>query len=333
MFDLHAETIQERERMKLIRQKRLIITTAVFALFLFTLFTQAIKPVNAQTTSSTTDSSAPIKIQVGAWLVNVEKVDLTANSYRLDFYLWFKFDPSQISLADVRDFEFINGAPTKYEVDSNASYLEYRVRGDFITSFDFTNYPFESHDLNVQLEHNNYDVNSLVYVPDATSNIEQNANVAGWNLQSFKTRVTEHTYGDQTFSRFTFSVTLAKSPVSSFIKSVLPISVITTISLLALFIAPQNFTMRITLAVTTLLAATTFHLSLLSGIPPTGYLTFADKMMISVYALFLYNLASSVYIMHMVDSKKLENAIKIKNKALRFLPVMALIMIILVILL
>jgi hypothetical protein len=70
--------------------------------------------------------------------------------------------------------------------------------------------------------------------------------------------------------------------------------------------APQNFTMRITLAVTTLLAATTFHLSLLSGIPPTGHLTVADKMMISVYALFLYYLASSVYIMHMVDSKKLK---------------------------
>jgi len=86
----------------------------------------------------------------------------------------------------------------------------------------------------------------------------------------------------------------------------LSITVITTISLLALFIAPQNFKMRITLAVITLLSVTTFHLSILSGIPTTGYLTFADKIIIGVYALFLYNLASLVYILRLVDAKKPE---------------------------
>ena len=40
----------------------------------------------------------PARVEVGVWLVNVEKVDLSANSYRLDFYLWFKFNPSEISL-------------------------------------------------------------------------------------------------------------------------------------------------------------------------------------------------------------------------------------------
>jgi hypothetical protein len=222
--------------------------------------------------------------------------------------------------------------------DKNWSWLKlfipgYRVKGAFITSFDFSRYPFESHLLPVQLEHNNHDITELVYVPDLDSGTEKSANVAGWNLGSLQTGVTEHDYPDQTFSRFTFSVTIAKPLVSAFIKSVLPLSVITAISLLALFIAPQNFTMRITLAVTTLLAATTFHLSLLSGIPTTGYLTFADRIMIGVYALFLYNLASSVFIMRLVDAKKPEDALKIKGRAIKFLPVMVAIMAVLVILL
>ncbi|MCL4430597.1 MAG: hypothetical protein M1167_07570, partial [Chloroflexi bacterium] len=248
------------------KNKQLLIATAVFGLFFLSLFALVIKPVDAQTTDVTvTSASAPIHVKVGVWLNNVEKVDLAGNSYRLDFYLWFSFDPSQISLDEVRHFEFINGAPTKTEVDSNSSYLEYRVKGDFITSFDFSQYPFESHQLPVQLEHNNLDITQLVYEPDPASNTEPTANVAGWNLGGFQTAVIEHAYGDQSFSRFTFSITIAKPLVSSFIKNVLPISVITAISLLALFIAPQNFTMRITLAVTTLLAATTFHLSMLSG--------------------------------------------------------------------
>ena len=76
----------------------------------------------------------------GVWLVNIDKVDLSGKSYILDIYLWFSFDTSQINLDDVRHFEFINGSPTKIEIDSNSSYIEYRVKGDFITSFDFSQY-------------------------------------------------------------------------------------------------------------------------------------------------------------------------------------------------
>ncbi|MCW3994838.1 MAG: hypothetical protein NWE98_01650 [Candidatus Bathyarchaeota archaeon] len=320
----------------MIKHKRCLLLLAVLALFAISVSTLALKPATAQTTiPAATNTPEQVQVTVGAWLVNVEKVDLAANSYRLDFYLWFKWDPSKISLDEVKDFEFVNGAPTKtlLQADASHGYLEYRVRGDFLTSFDFSRYPFESHDLIVQVEHNTYGISKLVYTPDPESTIEEAANIAGWNLQDFKTGLTQHTYGGDTFSRFVFSITLARPMLSAFIKSVLPISVITAISLLALFIAPQNFTMRITLAVTTLLAATTFHLSLLSGIPTTGYLTLADKIMISVYALFLYNLASSVFIMHQVDKKMPEVAASTRRKALKFLPVMVILMILLVLLL
>jgi hypothetical protein len=315
------------------KHKHLILIMVVLAMFFLSLFALFAKTADAQVTDiTTTSASEPIHVTVGVWLNNIEKVDLAGNSYRLDFYLWFSFDPSQISLDDVRHFEFINGSPTKTEINSNSSYLEYRIKGDFITSFDFSQYPFESHTLPVALEHNNLDITQLVYVPDLESGTEKSANVAGWNLGSLQTGTIDHAYPDQMFSRFTFSVTISKPLVSAFIKSVLPISVITAISLLALFIAPQNFTMRITLAVTTLLAATTFHLSMLSGIPTTGYLTLADKIMIGVYGLFLYNLASSVFIMRLVDAKKPENAMNIKSKAIKFLPVMVIIMAALIIL-
>ena len=60
----------------------------------------------------------------------------------------------------------------------------------------------------------------------------------------------------------------------------------------------------------------------MNGIPPTGYLTFADRMMIAIYAIFLYNLSVSVYIMRLVDKKKIEDAVKFNKKALRLLPLL-----------
>lgn len=298
------------------------LVAAAFALVFLALFTQNIMAVNA--------SGDPVTVKVGVWFVNVEKVDLIANSYKLDFYLWFKFNPSEISLEEVKDFEFINGAPTKYEISANETqgYLEYRVRGDFIKTFDFTRYQFETHELAVELEHKNLDISTLVFEEDPSSTIEETASVAGWDLGDFQTSVTEHSYGEETFSRFVFSVTLKRPALSSFIKTVLPISVITTISLLAFFISPQNFAQRIGLGVTTLLSATAFHLSLINAIPPTGYLTLADRMMLSIYTIFLYNLSSSVYIMKLVDSKKTDEAAKFNRKALRFLPILIIVLVI-----
>jgi hypothetical protein len=268
------------------------------------------------------DLSNPTTVKVGVWLINVEKVDLAANSYRLDFYLWFKFNSSEISADKVKEFEFINGAPTRDKINETEGYLEYRIRGDFIKTFDFTRYPFETHELIVVLEHKNLDISQLSFEEDPTSDVDPLVNVAGWEMGNFETHVAEHAYSEEAYSQFVFGVTLKRPFLSAFIKSVLPITVITTISLLTFFISPQNFSQRIGLGVTTLMSATAFHLSLLSGIPPTGYLTLADRIMLCVYAIFLYNLSASVYIMKLVDAKKMEEASKFNKKALITLPVL-----------
>ncbi|MEM0487919.1 MAG: hypothetical protein QXY75_05450 [Candidatus Bathyarchaeia archaeon] len=264
----------------------------------------------------------PVTLEVGVWLVNVEKVDLSASSYRLDFYLWFKFNPQEVSLSEVREFEFVNGLPTKYEVrvDEENGYLEYRVKGDFIKTFDFSKYPYETHTLTVELEHKSLNASKLILKADPTSSVDEGVNIAGWEIGEFKTYVVEHSYGDNVYSRFIFSIQIKRPTLSSFVKSVLPVTVITTISLLTFLISPQNFGQRIGLGVTTLMSATTFHLALLSGIPPVGYLTLADKMMISIYVIFLYNLSVSVYIMKLVDMKKIDEAQKFNGKAAKFLP-------------
>jgi len=263
-------------------------------------------------------------VSVGVWLINVERVDLAASSYRLDFYLWFKFDPSEIDASTVKEFEIVNGAPTRTPdiVDEEEGRIEYRIRGEFVKTFDFTRYPFETHTLTIELEHKRLNASSLVYEADSETAIDETVNVAGWEIGGFEMAVVEHPYDSEAYSRFVFSLYLKRPMLSSFVKSVLPISIITTISLLTFFMSPQNFSQRIGLAVSTLMAASAFHLSLLSGLPPIGYLTLADRMMISVYAIFLYNLSVSVYIMKLMDSKKTEEAQKFNSKALRFLAIL-----------
>ncbi|MCS7124939.1 MAG: hypothetical protein NZ932_05980 [Candidatus Bathyarchaeota archaeon] len=302
------------------RMKSLVVITLLSAFAFAILIGQA----EAQHVSSNA-----AEVYVGVWLVNVERIDLAASSYRLDFYIWFKFNPSEIDLAKVKEFEIVNGAPTRTPevVAQEEGRIEYRIRGEFIKTFDFTRYPFEVHTLTIELEHKNLNASRLIFKPDSESAIDETVNVAGWEIGGFEQSVVEHSYGHEAYSRYVFSLRLKRPVLSAFVKSVLPISVITTISLLTFFISPQNFGQRIGLAVSTLMAASAFHLSLLSGIPPIGYLTLADRMMLSVYAIFLYNLSVSVYIMRLVDAKRIEEAQKFNAKALKTLAILIVLLI------
>jgi len=286
--------------------------------------------VEAQTDA--TAKEGPVHVQAGVWIINVQKIDLSASTYRLDFYLWFNFNPSQINATNVSQFEFINGQPSIKQIDGNESYLEYRVTGDFLKTFDFSMYPFESHDLTIELEHSNLASDSLVYDIDPTSNMEPTASVAGWNLGSLQTQVVTHSYSDQAFSRPVFTVNLSRPIISGLIKDVLPIAIITAISLLAFVMSAEDYSQKMALGITTLLSATAFHLSLLSGIPPTGYLTFADRMMIAVYILFLFNIGSAVYLMKLSRADKKQQATSYNKKAQKILPILIVVLAIMIIL-
>ena len=157
-------------------------TFTLVTLFLIFTASSAMLITVAYAQETTSQSATPTHVQVGIWLINIQKIDLSASSYRLDFYLWFSFNPSQISADIVKQFEFVNGQPTIKQIDSNDSYLEYRVTGDFIKTFDFSMYPFETHALTVELEHTTLSSDQLTYDIDPASYMESAANVAGWNL-------------------------------------------------------------------------------------------------------------------------------------------------------
>jgi len=306
------------------------LSVALTFALIFTTFSLVLLE-NGNCQSDNSSSSGVVHVQSGVWIINIQKIDLEASTYRLDFYLWFSFDPQQISASEVSQFEFVNGEPSIKQIDANDSYLEYRVTGDFLRSFDFSLYPFESHDLTIELEHTNLSSDNLVYDIDQTSGMESTASVAGWNLGNMQSQVVLHSYPGQTFSRPIFTVTLSRPLISGVIKSVLPISIITAISLLAFVMAAEDYAQKMALGITTLLSATAFHLSLLSGIPPTGYLTFADRMMISVYILFLFNIASAVYLMKLSRENKKEKATVYNKKAQRILPILLVALVILTI--
>lgn len=258
---------------------------------------------------------------IGTYLLNVGKIDLQNGSYDLDLYMWIKSDDANFIETEPR-FEFMNGKATIEPITVEKNYYEIRVKGIFQKNMDFKNYPFEKILLTVEIE-GIEDMKSLEFIPDLEeSGVDDLVNIPGWNFKSTNSDITIHKYSDGTeFSRYIFSLEIERFPLSSFLKTMLPIIIITTIAMLAFWMSPTNFTARIGLGASTLLAAVAAHLNAANQLPPIGYLTLFDKIMIIAYALFLNNLLSMVIQMRLIDHKREEDAIKINVKMRRAMPI------------
>lgn len=259
--------------------------------------------------------------QIGTYLLNVGKIDLQTGIYDLDFYLWIRSDDANFIDAKPK-FEFMNGKATIEPITIEKNYYEVRVKGIFQKNMDFRNYPFEKILLTVEIEGLD-NIDTFEFVPDIQeSGVDKLVNIPGWNLKSTDSFISTHEYSDGTkFSRYVFSLEIERFPLSSFLKTIFPVIIITTIAMLAFWMSPTNFTARIGLGASTLLAAVAAHLNAANQLPPIGYLTLMDKIMIVAYALFLNNLLSMVIQMRLIDNKREEDAVKINAKMRKFMPI------------
>ncbi|MEO9294489.1 MAG: hypothetical protein ABI347_02700 [Nitrososphaera sp.] len=269
------------------------------------------------------ETGDPQTLTAGVYLINMGKIDLQTGSYDLDFYFWLSTaDPAVDFTKQKPSFDFMNSMNARVEPSrAEPNYYEVRVKGTFLKNMDFRNYPFDTQQVTVEVE-GFETTDRLVFVPDtASSGYDSLINLPGWSLGQTKSSVIVHQYPDQTYSRYIFSFDIQRSPLSSFLKTIFPVVIITTIAMLAFWMSPTNFAPRIGLAASTLLAAVAAHLNAANQLPPIGYLTLMDKVMIVAYALFLNNLISMVVQMRLVDHKKEEQAAKVNAKMRKLMPI------------
>ena len=274
-----------------------------------------------QTGSASAEQETPGTVKVGVWINDIEKVDAPAQTFTIDFYIWFKYHEIK------PDVEFLRGTPRMDLIREEENYVEYRVRGAYVASLDFRGFPLDEHLLTVELEDKEHGVSELVFEPDLEeSGLDPELTVAGWEVKDFRLEVREHAYPDENFSRFVFGVTVYRSKLSALFKNFLPIIIITLISLLSFSISVKNFGQRVSICVMTLMSAVAYHIAALSGLPALGYLTLFDRIMLVIYALFLYNLIVSVQAMRLVEAGKLRQAEKFETRMQNMIPVVVIVL-------
>jgi len=242
----------------------------------------------------------PEKADIGVYIINAGKFDPQSGSYTVDFYLSYVCESNCTP-----DFEFSNGRAVSIDkmIDEPAEKF-YRIQAVLQDPVDFSRFPFDSHDLTIQIEDKTRTKDELVFDADVEqSGMEPELQFVGWQLKNWSAEVKDHFYApyDETFSKYTFRIVLQRETLSSLLKVFVPVVFIMLLNFFAHFPDPDKITTRITLHSSFLIAAVMFHVTLGSQLPPLGYLTVADKFMLAAYIPLSFSLLSDIVVLELTE--------------------------------
>lgn len=267
----------------------------------------------------------PNKVLVGIYVLNIGKLDMSAGSYTIDFYLDLVSDRSY----SIDNIEFMNGYVNSITKDLDYPHEKtYRIQASLFTNIDLRSYPFDDHKLPIEIEDRINTTRSLIYVFDAkNSSIDPDATLIGWQLKGYSGGSIPHIYSieNTTFSRFFFDVDIRRAAATSGVKLFLPVFLIILVSLLSLLFKGDRISTRITVNSTMLLATILLHLRMEDGLPNISYLTFADQFMVLTYVILIAVLISGVLLALYFERKDYPRADNIYKYSLRTIPIIAIV--------
>ena len=314
----------------MLRLKLIVLALCVLAIFGFSAFlVLPAQPVAADSAvlkipaSALPDRTAtgPAKVKVGIYVLNVGKLDTSSGAYTVDFYLSFTSDEP----TDPSKYEFANGRATSTDksIDEATSKF-YRIQAALTSNLNLAKYPFDKHNLTIEIEDKEQTINSQVYeVYPADCGLDPAVKLAGWDITGWNAEVVEHKYElwDTTFSKYIFNIQIQRAPLAAILKTILPAFIIVLVGLLSLFLSPDKIIPRLTLNTGAFTGAVLFHLNMTSSLPPLSYLTLGDRFMLINYLALTLALISTLIAMNYVDKKRQADAEKVHNSVLVVIPV------------
>ncbi|HEY5735403.1 MAG TPA: hypothetical protein VIS47_02470 [Nitrosopumilus sp.] len=235
---------------------------------------------------------------IGIEVLTIGEMDTKAGSYELSFALLLTSDEIDFTKCPPpSEWIFTNGYVTNMWGEiTEPNFHKVNIQGVFYNQMDFRDYPFEVIELSIELG---------VLYPLTIENIQFSPNmeysgdyiaakyISGYNVGKVQVETGELETPFATFPHYSMTIPLSHDSVMVFMKKIFPVIILAGFGYSTFFMSPKILQDRITLLGAVFVAAIFFHTILLMGeLPPIGYLTIADKIMITVYSVFTLTLIS-----------------------------------------
>ncbi|MFT3722828.1 MAG: hypothetical protein QM773_04505 [Hyphomonadaceae bacterium] len=247
----------------------------------------------------------PADVKIGMYINDIQSIDLHAYSFVADVYVWFR--DTDAELVPGKSFEWMNMfAPDDHvqtDIDpepvsqkDGSQYQVFRHQGPFAAKFSVKTYPFDAHQLTIEIEDQEWDSSRLVYSVDQVTmnpDIVLPGFIIGQPKMEIRNRPYPTTFGDtdlkegQSYSRAVVSIPISRPVVSGITKSLLPVFIVVLVAAAALLLKPEHIEARVGLSITALLTLVALQFSAQAGLPDVGYLLMLDQIYLASYGFVL----------------------------------------------
>jgi hypothetical protein len=252
---------------------------------------------------------AQVQAKVGFMLETVEEFDIKKGAFTAHFY---------VSLTSDKPMPHVDLRPTNGKVEEKElladlpTFKMWKMAGTFHIKPDLHAYPFDTQELQVELEDDSNGQDLLRLRTDVDhSYLDSDFSVPGWDTAFIRARILTHYYPDRFenddlyYSKFKFTLGIQRFATSAIFTVFVPALVIVMISLSGLWFPRDELEVRSNATTPMLAAAVLFHFALMQELPATAYLSRADKLMMGVYGcLFLHMLTT--WIWFVFDEKRID---------------------------
>ena len=308
-----------------------------FALLMLSCVLYVNIPAVAQESQSTPAgrvASRPMRVVVGAYVNDIQDLNLETHSYAVDIYIWFRW--REPNLSPTESVEMVNpfelwGHNTKviYKEPVKTAQGEYyqvmRVQGRFSKKFLLTNFPYDRQELVVEFEDSQHSSARLIYETDSQPlTVNTRLLLPGFRVSAPRLEIETFQYptafGDprqdrpHSYSRARIKIPIARPVITYSVKLLLPITCVVLCASLMLLIRATYVDARVGIGITSLLTVVALQLSSNQQMPSVDYLVLMDKIYISAYVYILAALAVVLYTARLVDARQLERAERLQRQ-------------------
>jgi hypothetical protein len=252
---------------------------------------------------------APVRVKVAMLLNSVDEYDVKTATFTADFFISFT---SNVPMPAM-NIQFPNGkVDDKETLADKPTFKLLRIRGSFKSPPDLRKYPFDAQELKILVEDDQHGIDTLRFSVDKErTQLARGFRALGWQVNYVEARSISHSYPDRFegddlyYGRYVFTLGLERYATSAAFKVFVPAFVIVIISLLGMWVPPNEMEVRSNAGAPMLAGAVLFHFALMQELPATSYLTRADKLMMGVYICLLLGMLST-WFMFLVKEERME---------------------------
>lgn len=175
--------------------------------------------------------------------------------------------------------------------DGTVEYVQ-RFTGPISSYHNLSNFPFDHHEFTIDFVAVEETNNLIHFIADENNTwIGDRLNIEGWDLGDPRLEVTTHSFQKQaglSLQKLSLLIDGDRNPEFYLYRLICLLALVVAMSWVIFWVPPSRFEFQIGIGATTMLTAMAFIFAIGSQLPPVGYLTKLDKMVIwSIVLIFL----------------------------------------------